>query len=81
MATITITKTKTRAKCPTCGSKMVLINAQFRFCEKCTPINDKELSAKMLRNQKKREKEENVTVWTSKKFSQEFLQQLIDECR
>jgi hypothetical protein len=60
---------------------MIFINAQFRYCPKCTPINENELSNEMKKFQRRREKEENVTVWTYRKYSQEFLQKLVDECR
>jgi excinuclease UvrABC ATPase subunit len=61
---------------------MISVNAQFRYCPICNPIgSNEELSEHMLKEQHKREEENNVKVWTNRKHSQEFLMGLVDECR
>jgi excinuclease UvrABC ATPase subunit len=78
----TITKTKSKSKCPICRERLISVNAQYRYCPICTPINsDLELSENMIKDQRRREKENNVIVWNAKKCTQEFLQNLVDECR
>jgi len=78
----TITRTKSKSKCPVCRERMISINAQFKYCPICTPIgSNEELSEHMQKEQHKREVENDVKVWSDKKHSQEFLMSLVEECR
>jgi excinuclease UvrABC ATPase subunit len=78
----TITRTKSKSKCPVCRERLISVNASFRYCPVCTPIgSNEELSEFMLKDQHKREEENNVKVWTNSKYSQEYLFSLVEECR